>query len=186
MIFRKSLNVLGTVCLVAALGGTANTAMAADAPAAASASPAAATQDFSLLDGKLPFKLQGYEKRDMPSGAPGAMYYSAHKRFVIVNEESIPPGAPEGTSYDFVEAGKRITEQLKAASPAYKVVGENTENVSGLTVHHIEATSAMGGEDVLQATLMATANKKFAVIQVISDARDPAGHAAAVNNILGK
>ena len=44
----------------------------------------------------------------------------------------------------------------------------------------------MDGNNVAQATLLAVANKKTTVIQVISNVKDPAGHAAAVNNILGK
>jgi hypothetical protein len=81
---------------------------------------------------------------------------------------------------------KSIKDQQKQASPSYKVVSEKTENVKGLKVYHIEATSNMDGTDVFQATLIAVANKKFTIIQVISNQKDKPGHIAAVNNILGK
>lgn len=44
----------------------------------------------------------------------------------------------------------------------------------------------MDGTDVFQATLIAVANGKFTIIQVISNQKDKPGHIAAVNNILGK
>lgn len=183
MIFKKSMGMLGSLCVVAALSGAANVALAADAPAAS----AAATQNLTLLDGRLAFKLQGFEKREVPGGGPGTMYYNKdQKRVMIVGEDPIPLIAQGGTDDDFLEGGKTIKDQQKASSPEYKVVSEKTENVRGLKVHHIEATSKMGENNVLQATLLAAGNKKFTVIQVISNPKDPAGHAAAVNNILGK
>jgi hypothetical protein len=186
MIFKKSLGMLGSVCVVAALSGGASMAVAADAPAKPAAA-VVADQKLSLLDGKLPFTLKGFEERPVPGGAPGKMYFSAaEKRVLIVGEEPIPLIARGGTEDDFLEGGKTIKDQQKASSPDYKVTSEKTENVNGLKVHHIEATSVMGGNKVLQATLLSAANKKFAVIQVISNWRDTTGHAKAVNDILGK
>ncbi len=87
MIFKKSVRVLGSLCVMAALGGVASVAVAADAPAATAVAP----QKLALLDGKLAFTLQGYEKRAVPGGAPGTMYYNKdQKRVIIVGEEPVP------------------------------------------------------------------------------------------------
>ncbi|QEI04668.1 hypothetical protein FXN63_01545 [Pigmentiphaga aceris] len=184
MIFKKSMNVLGSLCVVAALAGAANVAIAADAPAAS----AAAAQNLALLGGKLSFKLQGFEKREVPGGGPGTMYYNKdQKRVIMVGEDPLPLIARGGTDDDRLNGMKKtVREKQQAASPDYKIVSEKTETVKGLKVHRIEATDNMDGSNVLQATLLAVDNTKLTVIQVISNPKDPAGHAAAVNNILGK
>lgn len=184
MILKKSMGMLGSLCVVAALSGAASVAVAADAPAA---STAVAAQKLALLGGKLSFTLQGYEKREVPGAGPGTMYYNKdQKRVIIIGEEPIPMIARGVTDADFLNGLKPIKEKQQAASPDYKVVSEKTETVKGLKVHHIEATDNMDGNNVAQATLLAVGNKKTTVIQVISNVKDPAGHAAAVNNILGK
>lgn len=183
MSFKKSMGMLGSLCVMAALGGVANVAVAADAPAVTSAT----AQKLALLDGKLAFTLQGFEKRDMPGGAPGTLYFNKdQKRAIIVGEEPVPAVVRGAADDDFLRGLTSIKEKQQAASPDYKVVSEKTESVKGLKVHHIEATDVMGENKVLQATLLAAGNKKLTVIQVISNPKDPAGHAAAVNNILGK
>ena len=183
---KQSLKLVGSLCLVAALSATATLATAAT-PTKPAAAAAAGTQTLALLDGKLPLTLQGFEPRPVPGGGPGTMYYKKDvKRVVIVGEEPVPALARGGSEQDVLDGMKAIKAKQQAASPTYKVASEKTESVNGLKVHHIEATDNMGGNDVLQATLLATANKKFVVIQVISGAKDPAGHAAAVNKILAK
>jgi hypothetical protein len=177
---------MGSLCVVAALSGAVNGAVAAT-PAKPAAATAAGTQSLSLLGGKLPFTLQGFEASPVPGGAPGKMYVNKEaKRVIIVGEEPTPALARGASDQDLLDGMKVIKDKQKAASPTYKVVSEKTESVKGLNVHHIEATDVMDGNPVLQATLLATANKTFTVIQVISSQRDAAGHAAAVNNILGK
>jgi len=173
------------IFFTAALGCSVNVASAADAkPAAQTAN---ATETLSLLDGKLDFKLQGYEVHPVPGGAPGKMYVNKQaKRVLIIGEDEIPLAARGASEADFLEGMKSIKDQQKQSSPSYNVVSEKTENVKGLKVYHIEATSKMDGTDVYQATLIAAANNKFSVIQVISNQKDKPGHVAAVNNILGK
>ncbi|WP_231566743.1 hypothetical protein [Erwinia sp. 9145] len=185
MKLRKTLNIMGALCLVTTLGGPAVMASAAEVKPATTAE--AKTETLTLLDGKLPFKLQGYEVQPVPGGAPGKMYVNKQaKRVLIIGEEDVPLVARGISETDFLDSMKVIKDKQKQASPAYHVTSETTENVKGMPVYHIEATSNMGGNDVLQATLLATANKKFTIIQVISNHRDKAGHLAAVNNILGR
>ncbi|MFW0700144.1 hypothetical protein [Pantoea sp. R13S299] len=187
MKLRQSLNIMGALCLTAALGSAPMIASAAEAKTAQAANPQTQTQTISLLDGKQTFKLQGYEKQPVPGGGPGTMYVNKQeKRVLIIGEEEIPVIARGGSDADFLEGGKSIKDKQKQASPSYTVISEKTENANGLPVYHIEATDKMGGNDVQQATLLAVANKKFTVIQVVSNHKDKAGHLKAVNNILGK
>jgi len=180
---RKSLNIVGAICLATAIGGTSLMASAAEtAPASATQ-----TETLALLDGNQTFKLQGYVKQPVPGGGPGTMYVNKpEKRVLIIGEEDIPVIARGGSDADFLTGMKSIKDKQKQASPSYKVISEKTENANGLPVYHIEATDNMGGNDVQQATLLAVADKKFTVIQVISNHKDKAGHLKAVNNILGK
>lgn len=185
MKLKKLSTLSAALFFTAALGSTVNVASAAEAQP--TAKTAAATQTISLLDGKQTFKLQGYEAQPVPGGAPGTMYVNKEaKRVLIVGEDDIPLAARGGSEDDFLTGLKSIKDQQKQSSPSYKVVSEKTENVKELKVYHIEATSNMDGNDVLQATLLAVANKKFTVIQVISNPKDKAGHQATVNTILGK
>jgi len=180
---RKSLNIMGAICLATAIGGTSLMASAAETAPAANTQ----TQTISLLDGKQTFKLQGYEKQPVPGGGPGTMYVNKQeKRVLIIGEEEIPLIARGGSDADFLEGGKSIKDKQKQASPSYTVISEKTENDNGLPVYHVEATDKMGGNDVQQATLLAVANKKFSVIQLVSNHKDKAGHLKAVNNIPGK
>ncbi|MGC6389175.1 hypothetical protein ACMV8I_16160 [Ewingella sp. S1.OA.A_B6] len=184
MKLKKSLNIVGSLCLVTALCGTATLATAAEKTPAASAT---ASQTVSLLNGKQVFNLQGYEMQPVPGGGPGKMYVNKQaKRVLLIGEDDIPLIARAGSDADFLEGMKTIKDKQKQASPGYTVTSEKTENVKGLEVYHIEATDKMDGKDVLQATLLAAGENKFTVIQVISGAKDKAGHIAAVNDILGK
>jgi hypothetical protein len=182
---RQSLNIMGALCLTAALGSTPMIASAAEAKTAQAANTQ--TETLALLDGKQTFKLQGYEKQPVPGGGPGTMYVNKpEKRVLIIGEEEIPAIARGASDADFLNGMKSIKDKQKQASPSYKVISEKTENANGLPVYHIEATDKMGGNDVQQATLLAVADKKFTVIQVVSNHKDKAGHLKAVNNILGK
>lgn len=185
MKLKKSLNIMGAICLTAVIGGTSVCALAAEAKTA----PAAATQTetLSLLNGKQTFQLRGYEVQPVPGGGPGKMYVNKlEKRVVIIGEEAIPAIAQGASDADFLDGMKSIKDKQMQASPSYKVISEKTENAKGLPVYHIEATNKMGGNDVQQATLLAVAEKKLTVIQVISSHKDKSGHLKAVNNILGK
>jgi len=183
MTLKKSFTMMGALCLITALSGTAMMASAADVKTTAAAS----AQKITLLGGKLAFTLQGYESQPAPGGAPGTLYVNRQqKRVMIVGEEAVPAVARGASDTDFLNGMKAIKDKQKQASPSYTVLSEKTEKVNGLDVYHIEATDSMGGKNVQQATLLAVANKKFTVIQVISGSKDKAGHEKAVNNILGK
>ncbi len=185
MKLRKSLNLMVSLCLMTTLGGVTSLATAAEVKAPAAT--AGTTQTVTLLNGKLVFNLTGYEVQPVPGGGPGKMYVSKQeKRVLLIGEDDIPLVARAGSDADFLEGMKAIKDKQKQASPSYTVTSEKIENVKGLEVDHIEASDKMDGNDVLQATLLAAGEKKFTVIQVISGAKDKAGHAAAVNNILGK
>lgn len=185
MKLRKSLTMMGALCLATALSGTAMMASAAEMQTKTEV--AAPAQKLDLIGGKLAFTLKGYEAQPVPGGAPGTMYVNKQeKRVMIVGEEPIPAIARASSDADFLNGMKTIKDKQKQASPDYTVTSEKTEKVTGLDVYHIEATDSMGGKNVQQATLLAVANKKFTVIQVISGSKDKAGHEKAVNNILGK
>jgi len=185
MKLSKFLNITGAMCLAAAVGCTVNVASAAEVKTAEKT--ATNTETLSLLDGEQVFTVQGYVAQPVPGGAPGKMYVNKQaKRVLLIGEEEIPLIARAASDSDFLDGMKSIKDQQKASSPAYTVVSEKTENAKGLEVYHLEATNNMGGNDVLQATLLAVAHNKFTVIQVISNHKDKSGHLAAVNNILGK
>ncbi|MGK9173481.1 hypothetical protein KXR87_09635 [Yokenella regensburgei] len=185
MKLKKLVNLSAAICFTAALGCTLNVATAAETQKTEQA--ASSSETLSLLGGKQVFTLQGYEAQPVPGGAPGKMYVNKQaKRVLIIGEEDIPLAARAASEDDFLNGLKSIKDQQKQSSPAYNVVSEKTENAKGLKVYHIEATSNMDGTDVYQATLIAVANKKFTIIQVISNQKDKPGHIAAVNNILGK
>ena len=86
MKLRQSLNIMGALCLKAALGSTPMIASAAEAKTAQAANTQ--NQTISLLDGKQTFNLQGYEKQPVPGGGPGTMYVNKQeKRVLIIGEE---------------------------------------------------------------------------------------------------
>ena len=185
MKFKNISNLTAAIFFSVTLGCTVNVASAAEVQT--TEQKAATTETISLLDGKQEFQLQGYEVQPVPGGTPGKMYVNKQaKRVLIIGEEEIPLAARAASEDDFLTGLKSIKDQQKQASPSYKVVSEKTEHVKGLKVYHIEATSNMDGTDVFQATLIAVANKKFTIIQVISNQKDKPGHITAVNNILGK
>lgn len=186
MKLRKPLNLMSSLCLATALCGTATLVSAAEVSAPAAAT-APAKQTITLLNGKQVFDLEGYVEQPVPEGGEGKMYVNKQaKRVLLIGEDDIPLIARASSDADFLEGMKTIKDKQKQASPSYTVISEKTENVKGLPVYHIEATDKMGGNNVQQATLLAAGEKKFSVIQVISNAKDKTGHAAAVNNILGK
>jgi hypothetical protein len=185
MKLNKSMTLVGSLCMAVAFGGVANIAVAAEAKTAPA--DAAASQKISLLGDHLAFNVKGYVAQAVPGGGPGTMYVNkAEKRVMLIGEDAIPVVARGASDSDFINGMKSIKDKQKQASPDYKVISEKTENVKGLEVYHIEATDKMDGNNVQQATLLSAADNKFTVIQVISNAKDKTGHAAAVNNILAK
>ncbi|MBP2170848.1 hypothetical protein J2125_004040 [Erwinia toletana] len=176
---------VGMLSLLAALCGAST--MAAAAQTAMPVASVPAVQKISLLNGKLAFDLPGYEVQAVPGDAPGKMYVNKQdKRVLIIGEEPVPLIARGGSDADFLEGMKVIRDKQKQVSPDYKVISEKTEKVKGLDVYHIEATNVMGGNHVVQTTLLAAGDDKITVIQIISGASNQAAHQLAVNKILAK
>nr|WP_236709360.1 polyribonucleotide nucleotidyltransferase [Pseudomonas sp. Leaf127] len=163
------------------------------------AQAAAASLQVSLLGGKLAFTLPaGYVKDEMPEvdakaraeGVSGAMYtQQAEKRVLIVTETPIPVGV-EASDDD-----AQVLDELSAAALTQQ--GSSYQNVqrlgeqrltkkNGLGVRQLDASATLGGANVLSTTLLAASGKRSAVLNVISSARDPKAHEAAVKAIIGR
>ncbi|TCV96765.1 DcrB/PsbP domain-containing protein [Biostraticola tofi] len=185
MKLKTTLMITGSFLLATLAWGPVTMANAAEVnkPAAT----VAESHSLSLLNGKLPLTLQGYEVQHAVGGSPNDMYLNKQeKRVVLIGEEDVPLIARAANDDDFLDGMKAIKDQEKQVSPSYTITSEKNENVNGLKVYHIEATNKMDGKDVLQTTLLSTADNKFAIIQVFSSVKDKAGHVAAVNHILDK
>ncbi|MBD8491545.1 polyribonucleotide nucleotidyltransferase [Pseudomonas syringae] len=160
---------------------------------------AAANLQVSLLGGKLAFTLPaGYVKDEMPEvdakaraeGVSGAMYtHPAEKRVLIVTETPIPVGV-EASDND-----AQVLDELSAAALTQQ--GSSYQNVqrlgeqrllkkNGLGVRQLDASATLGGANVLSTTLLAASGSRSAVLNVISSARDPKAHEAAVKAIIGR
>lgn len=166
-------------------------------PVAVQAAPAGLK--VSLLGGKLAFTLPaGYVKDEMPEidakaraeGVSGAMYtQQAEKRVLIVTETPIPVGV-EASDDD-----AQVLDELTAAALTQQ--GTSYQNVqrlgeqrivkdNGLGVRQLDASATLGGAEVLSTTLLAASGKRSAVLNVISSARNPAAHEAAVKAVIGR
>jgi len=173
-----------SLCVLAALSGAATAAVAAtpEQPAAA----ASDTQSVSLAGGKLKFVLKGVETRVLNNEHGDTMYFDPKsERAIIVAEGPVPTA---GTTPDaaFRIAVDTLKEKQHAASPNYRITSEKTTQVNGLKMYRLDATDDFNGMKLLMASLMTMNNQKITVIDVMSSVNDPAGHAAALKNILGK
>jgi hypothetical protein len=175
-----SLGLIRSLCLFVALSGTASLAVAA------TPEQPAASQSVSVLDGKLPFVLKGVEKSPIPGQSASTMYFDSRTEQAVIVTEGPLPAVRDAKADAFRVAVDTVKEKQNAASPNYRITSEQTTRVKGLPVYHIEATDDVNGMQLLMATLMAIDKQKIAIIEVMSSASDPAGHAAALNNILGK
>lgn len=165
----------------------------------AQAQAAPAGLKVSLLGGKLAFTLPaGYIKDEMPEvdakaraeGVSGAMYsHRTEKRVLIVTETPIPVGV-EASDDD-----AQVLDELTAAALTQQ--GTSYENVqrlgeqrivkhNGLGVRQLDASATLGGAEVLSTTLLAASGKRSAVLNVISSAKDPKAHEAAVKMVIGQ
>lgn len=163
------------------------------------AKAATASLKVSLLGGKLAFTLPaGYIKDEMPEvdakaraeGVSGAMYsHRTEKRVLIVTETPIPVGV-EASDDD-----AQVLDELTAAALTQQ--GTSYENVqrlgeqrivkhNGLGVRQLDASATLGGAEVLSTTLLAASGKRSAVLNVISSAKDPKAHEAAVKMVIGQ
>lgn len=178
----QSLGWFRSFCVVAALSAAVVMTVAATAERPASAP---ATQAVSLAGGKLQFTLKSVERRSLPGDS--TMYFDEKtNQAIIVTEGPLPVDTGDASDKAFDVAVETLKEKQHAASPNFQVVGEQTTPVNGLKVYQLDATDDVNGMQLLMATMMAVNDRKIAVIEVMSDVKDPAGHAAAVKNILGK
>jgi len=190
---------LKAIVMCMALVGTQSmiTAQAATKPQAAA--PAAAAQKASLLGGKLTFTLPaGYVQGEMPEidanakalGVTGALYTnSAEKRVVIVSEMPIPMGV-QASDNDSVVLEGLATGTLGQQSTGYKdfkKLGEKTiVKKNGLGVRQIDTSATMSDTKVLSTTIVAASATRAAVLNVVSNAKNPKEHAALVKAIIGQ
>jgi len=173
-----------SLCVLAALSGAATMAVAAtpEQPAAA----ASDTQSVSLAGGKLKFVLKGVEARVLNNEQGGTMYFDPKSERAIIVTEGPAPTA--GTTPDavFRVAVDTLKEKQHAASSNFHVTSENTTQVNGLKMYRLDATDDFNGMKLLMASLMTMNDQKITIIEVMSSVNDPAGHEAAVKNIVGK
>ncbi|QEI04669.1 hypothetical protein FXN63_01550 [Pigmentiphaga aceris] len=174
-----------SLCLLAALSGGANMAIAAspEKPAAV----ATDTHSVSLADGKLKFVLRGFEAQPLNDQNGDTMYDNDKtNQTIIVTEGPLPASAGNTSATALQVAVDTLKEKQHAASDNFRITRERTTNVKGLRVYRLDATDDFKGTKLLMTSLMTLGDKNVTLIEVMSSAKDPAGHAAALKNILGK
>ncbi|MFJ4141682.1 polyribonucleotide nucleotidyltransferase [Pseudomonas sp. NPDC089734] len=160
---------------------------------------AVAIQKASLLDGKLAFTLPaGYVRSEMPEidekaiaqGVSGALYSNqAEKRVLIVTEMPIPMDV-QASDNDALVLDGLVTGTLAQQRPHavdFKELGEKKiVKKNGLGLRQVDTSSTLSGTPVLSTTLVAASGTRSAVLNVVSSAKDPAGHAELVKAIIGQ
>lgn len=186
------------VCM--ALVGTLGMVNAQAASKTQAAAPAAATtQKASLLGGKLAFTLPaGFVQGDMPEidekakaqGVTGSLYTNAaEKRVVIATETPLPSGVEVGDNDSVVLDGlvAGTMAQQGAGYKDFKKLGEKKiVKKNGLGIRQVDTSATMSDTKVLSTTIMAASGKRTAVLNVVSNAKDPKQHAALVNAVIGQ
>ncbi|WP_024695524.1 polyribonucleotide nucleotidyltransferase [Pseudomonas syringae] len=175
--------------------GIVSVQAATNAPAAT----AAAAQKASLLGGKLAFTLPaGYVQGEMPEidanakaqGVTGALYSNAaDKRVVIVTETPIPMGV-QASDNDSVVLEGLVTGILAQQSTGYKdfkKLGEKKiVKKNGLGIRQLDTSATMSDAQVLSTTIMAASGTRAAILNVVSNAKNPKEHAALVKAVIGQ
>lgn len=182
-----SMQLLGwtrSLCVLAALSGAATMAVAA--PPEKPAATASDTQSVSVAGGKLRFVLKGVEARVLNNEHGDTMYFDPQSNQAIIVSEGPAPTAGATPDAAFRIAVDTLKEKQQAASPNYRITSEKTIQVNGLKVYRLDATDDFNGMKLLMASLMTMNDQKITIIDVMSSVNDPAGHAAALKNILGK
>lgn len=165
----------------------------------AQAHAAPAGLKVSLLGGKLAFTLPaGYIKDEMSEvdakaraeGVSGAMYsHRTEKRVLIVTETPIPVGVEasddDAQVLDELTAAA-LTQQGTSYENVQRLGEQRTVKHNGLGVRQLDASATLGGAEVLSTTLLAASGKRSAVLNVISSAKDPKAHEAAVKMVIGQ
>ncbi|WPN95879.1 hypothetical protein [Pseudomonas sp. MUP55] len=173
-----------SLCVLAVLSGAAT--MAGAAPPEKNATVAPDTQSVSLAGGKLTFVLKGVEARTLNSESGGTMYFDPESERAIIVTEG--PASTAGTTPDaaFGRAIDTLKEKQQAASPNFRMTGENTLEVNGLKMYRLDGTDDFNGLKLLMASLMTMNDQQITIIEVMSSVNDPASHTAALKNILGQ
>lgn len=187
------------VTLALLLGMTTLLPLTAQAESRARPAKTDARQHVSLLSGKLTFILPAsYKKGEMPEvdakaiaeGVSGAMYTDeTHRRVLIVTETPNPvtsdASANDSQVLDALSSAA-LSQQSNSFHNFQKQGEQRVLKKNGLGVRQLDAYATLGGGKVLTSTLVAASGKRSALLTVISSAKDPKGHAAAVKMVIGK
>ncbi|MCD5996642.1 polyribonucleotide nucleotidyltransferase [Pseudomonas sp. CDFA 602] len=163
------------------------------------AAPAAAAQKASLLGGKLTFTLPaGYVQGEMPEidakakaqGVTGALYSnSTEKRVVIVTEAPIPMDVKASDNDSIVLDGLAtgtLTQQSQGYKDFKKLGEKKIVKKNGLGIRQLDTSATMSDAKVLSTTIVAASGTRAAVLNVVSNAKNPKEHAALVKAIIGQ
>ncbi|KPY41327.1 Uncharacterized protein ALO48_01064 [Pseudomonas syringae pv. rhaphiolepidis] len=164
------------------------------------AAPAAAVvQKASLLGGKLAFTIPaGYVQGEMPEidakakaqGVTGALYTNAaEKRVLIVTETPMPMGVQasdnDGVVLDGLVTG--IVAQQSTGYKDFKKLGDKKiVKKNGLGVRQLDTSATMSDAQVLSTSIIAASGARAAVLNVVSNAKNPKEHAALVKAVIGE
>ncbi|KPX30679.1 hypothetical protein [Pseudomonas ficuserectae] len=188
------------VCVALAACQSMVSVQAATKPqAAAPAAAAAAVQKASLLGGKLAFTIPaGYVQGEMPEidakakaqGVTGALYTNAaEKRVLIVTETPMPMGV-QASDNDGVVLDGLVTGILAQQSTGYKdfkkLGDKKIVKKNGLGVRQLDTSATMSDAQVLSTSIIAASGARAAVLNVVSNAKNPKEHAALVKAVIGE
>lgn len=194
----RSFSLKAVMVCVALLGCQATlTAQAATKPQAAK--QAAAQEKVSALGGKLAFTLpEGFMKGEMPEidekaiaqGVTGSLYtHQVQKRVLIVTETPVPMGVKASDNDTQVLDGL-IAGTLAQQSGSYKdfqrLAEKRIVKKNGLGIRQLDTSATMSTTKVLSTTIVAASGTRATVLNVVSPAKDPAGHAALVKTVIGE
>ena len=130
--------------------------------------------------------LNGVETRVLNSENGGTMYFDPKSERAIIVTEGPAPTAGTTPDAAFRLAVDTVKEKQQAASPNFRMTSEKIIQVNGLKMHRLDGTDDFNGLQLLMASLMTMNDQKITIIEVMSSVNDPAGHTAALKNILGE
>ncbi|MCF5707326.1 polyribonucleotide nucleotidyltransferase [Pseudomonas syringae] len=189
---------LKAIVMCMALVGVQGMVSAQAATKTQATAPAATAQKASLLDDKLAFTLPaGFVQGEMPeiddkakaAGVTGALYTdSTQKRVVIATQTPLPMGVEVGDNDSVVLDGLVTgTMAQQSAGKDFKKLSEKTIlKKNGLGIRQVDTSATMSDTKVLSTTLVAASGKRAAVLNVVSNAKDPKAHAALIKQIIGQ
>ncbi|MBA1232582.1 polyribonucleotide nucleotidyltransferase [Pseudomonas viridiflava] len=189
---------LKAIVMCMALVGVQGMVSAQAATKTQATAPATTAQKASLLDDKLAFTLPaGFVQGEMPeiddkakaAGVTGALYTdSTQKRVVIATQTPLPMGVEVGDNDSVVLDGLVTgTMAQQSAGKDFKKLSEKTIlKKNGLGIRQVDTSATMSDTKVLSTTLVAASGKRAAVLNVVSNAKDPKAHAALIKQIIGQ